>query len=91
MFREVGDKNFLEGSLVCSFSEWYHKKNCNIRLVEKKSQPIMLKTGASANAPVFLCPKKSKSVCQRIYNAFASDTYIYESRKTLCVSNKNLS
>ncbi|MDN3616666.1 hypothetical protein [Vibrio gallaecicus] len=51
----------------------------------------MLKTGASANAPVFLCPKKSKSVCQRIYNAFASDTYIHESRKTLCVSNKNLS
>ncbi|RTZ24225.1 hypothetical protein EKN09_04830 [Vibrio penaeicida] len=27
--------------------------------------PIMLKTGASANAPVFLCPKNVKLFCQR--------------------------
>ncbi len=26
----------------------------------------MLKTGASANAPVFLCPKKGELVCQRV-------------------------
>ena len=43
------------------FPRWYHKKNSNIRLVGNKSRPIMLKTGASANAPVFLCPKLSKA------------------------------
>lgn len=50
-------------------SRWYHKKKSNIRLVGNKSQPIMLKTGASANAPVFLCPKNSELVCQRDHYA----------------------
>ncbi|ADV89108.1 hypothetical protein VVMO6_04086 [Vibrio vulnificus MO6-24/O] len=35
----------------------------------------MLKTGASANAPVFLCPKNSNLVCQLGYYALCDDTY----------------
>ncbi len=35
--------------------------NCEFMLAKTKSLPIMLKTGASANAPVFLCPKLSKA------------------------------
>ncbi|CAM2856856.1 hypothetical protein VINE108274_05415 [Vibrio neptunius] len=42
-------------------TKWYHKKIENISLAGNKSQPIMLKTGASANAPVFLCPKLGKA------------------------------
>ncbi|ADT88887.1 hypothetical protein vfu_B00664 [Vibrio furnissii NCTC 11218] len=34
----------------------------------------MLKTGASANAPVFLCPK-STEVCQPKYNALCKQRH----------------
>ena len=54
---------------VCNLTELYHKKSENISLAGNKSQPIMLKTGASANAPVFLCPTNSNRVCQRFYYA----------------------
>ncbi|CAH8235731.1 hypothetical protein VAE122_3040234 [Vibrio aestuarianus] len=52
----------------------------------------MLKTGASANAPVFLCPKASNLVCQHDYYALCeSDTQFMNQGNAQCVSNKNLS
>ncbi len=58
--RKDVTNGFVEGKisfLQVYTKKGYHKKISNISLAEKKSQPIMLKTGASANAPVFLCPK----------------------------------
>ena len=74
---------------VCNLAELYHKKSENISLARNKSQPIMLKTGASANAPVF-CVRQTVIASA---NAFTThfDTDIEQSRNTQCVSNKNLS
>ncbi|OWH96221.1 hypothetical protein CBG35_05615 [Vibrio cholerae O139] len=51
-----------------NFGRVTQKKSQISVLREKKTRPIMLKTGASANAPVFLCPKCT-DVCQRRYYA----------------------
>lgn len=73
------------------FSRWYHKKNSNIRLVGNKSQPIMLKTGASANAPVF-CVRRTVNSSANEITTHSEMTHIHMNQGiTQCVSNKNLS